>query len=109
MLCLRLRFLRVRQQPMPGMARTIHGDHKRYIDTYWGVYPGHYFTGDGARRDEDGDYWITGRVDDVINVSGHRMGTAEVSSVCVDVCISVCVCVYVCVCVCVCVRVCVCV
>lgn len=60
------------------MARTIHGDHERYISTYWGVHPGYYFTGDGARRDEEGQYWITGRVDDVINVSGHRMGTAEV-------------------------------
>ncbi|HIM45019.1 MAG TPA: acetate--CoA ligase, partial [Alphaproteobacteria bacterium] len=64
----------------PGMMRTIYGDHERFISTYMVQYPGHYFTGDGARRDEDGYYWITGRVDDVINVSGHRMGTAEVES-----------------------------
>tara|TARA_R110002049_G_scaffold30764_11_gene105230 strand:+ start:16 stop:549 length:534 start_codon:yes stop_codon:yes gene_type:complete len=60
--------------------RTVYGDHERFIQTYFSTYPGTYFTGDGARRDEDGDYWITGRVDDVINVSGHRMGTAEVES-----------------------------
>lgn len=64
----------------PGQIRTIFGDHQRCIDTYYSTYPGYYFTGDGARRDEDGYYWITGRVDDVINVSGHRMGTAEVES-----------------------------
>jgi acetyl-CoA synthetase len=64
----------------PGMMRTVYGDHKRFIDTYFVTYPGKYFTGDGCRRDEDGYYWITGRVDDVINVSGHRMGTAEVES-----------------------------
>ena len=64
----------------PGMMRTIYGDHQRFINTYLSNYPGRYFTGDGARRDEDGYYWITGRVDDVINVSGHRMGTAEVES-----------------------------
>lgn len=64
----------------PGQARTIYGDHERFIETYFTAYPGKYFTGDGARRDEDGYYWITGRVDDVINVSGHRMGTAEVES-----------------------------
>jgi acetyl-CoA synthetase len=64
----------------PGQARTIYGDHQRYIDTYFKNYPGYYFTGDGARRDEDGYFWITGRVDDVINVSGHRMGTAEIES-----------------------------
>ncbi len=64
----------------PGQMRTIYGDHQRYIDTYLSTYPGMYFTGDGARRDEDGYYWITGRVDDVINISGHRMGTAEVES-----------------------------
>jgi acetyl-CoA synthetase len=64
----------------PGQMRTVHGDHQRYIDTYFKTYPGMYFTGDGARRDEDGYYWITGRVDDVINVSGHRIGTAEVES-----------------------------
>ena len=64
----------------PGQMRTVYGDHKRFIDTYFSAYPGKYFTGDGCRRDEDGYYWITGRVDDVINVSGHRMGTAEVES-----------------------------
>ena len=64
----------------PGMMRTVYGDHQRFIDTYFRTYPGMYFTGDGARRDEDGYYWITGRVDDVINVSGHRIGTAEVES-----------------------------
>ncbi len=64
----------------PGQMRTVYGDHARFFDTYFATYPGRYFTGDGARRDEDGYYWITGRVDDVINVSGHRMGTAEVES-----------------------------
>jgi len=64
----------------PGMMRTVYGDHQRFIDTYFKTYPGMYFTGDGCRRDEDGYYWITGRVDDVINVSGHRLGTAEVES-----------------------------
>jgi acetyl-CoA synthetase len=64
----------------PGQMRTVHGDHKRFEETYFSTYPGKYFTGDGCRRDEDGYYWITGRVDDVINVSGHRMGTAEVES-----------------------------
>ena len=64
----------------PGQARSIYGDHQRFIDTYFATYPGKYFTGDGCRRDEDGYYWITGRVDDVINVSGHRLGTAEVES-----------------------------
>lgn len=64
----------------PGQARTVYGDHQRFIDTYFRTYPGTYFTGDGARRDADGDYWITGRVDDVINVSGHRLGTAELES-----------------------------
>ncbi len=68
------------RNPWPGMARTIHGDHNRFLETYLRPFPGYYFTGDGARRDEDGYYWITGRVDDVINVSGHRMGTAEVES-----------------------------
>ncbi len=67
-------------RPWPGQMRTLYGDHQRFIDTYLTSYPGNYFTGDGARRDEDGYYWITGRVDDVINVSGHRMGTAEVES-----------------------------
>jgi acetyl-CoA synthetase len=64
----------------PGQMRSVYGDHQRFIDTYFKTYPGMYFTGDGCRRDEDGYYWITGRVDDVINVSGHRMGTAEVES-----------------------------
>jgi acetyl-CoA synthetase len=64
----------------PGQMRTVYGDHQRFIDTYFKTFPGMYFTGDGARRDADGYYWITGRVDDVINVSGHRMGTAEVES-----------------------------
>ena len=67
-------------RPWPGQARTVYGDHQRFIDTYFKNYPGYYFAGDGARRDEDGYYWITGRVDDVINVSGHRMGTAEIES-----------------------------
>ena len=62
----------------PGQMRTVYGDHKRFIDTYFYQFPGYYFTGDGAKRDEDGYYWITGRVDDVLNVSGHRIGTAEV-------------------------------
>jgi acetyl-CoA synthetase len=64
----------------PGQGRTIWGDHQRFVDTYFSTYEGMYFSGDGARRDEDGDYWITGRVDDVLNVSGHRLGTAEVES-----------------------------
>ena len=64
----------------PGQMRTVYGDHQRFMDTYFATYPGKYFTGDGCRRDADGYYWITGRVDDVINVSGHRMGTAEVES-----------------------------
>ena len=64
----------------PGQMRSVYGDHQRFIDTYFVQYPGYYFTGDGCRRDEDGYYWITGRVDDVLNVSGHRLGTAEVES-----------------------------
>ena len=64
----------------PGQMRTVYGDHQRFIETYFSAYKGKYFTGDGCRRDADGYYWITGRVDDVINVSGHRMGTAEVES-----------------------------
>jgi acetyl-CoA synthetase len=64
----------------PGQARSIHGDHARFEQTYFSQYAGYYFTGDGARRDTDGYYWITGRVDDVLNVSGHRIGTAEVES-----------------------------
>jgi acetyl-CoA synthetase len=66
--------------PWPGQARTILGDHERFRETYFARYPGLYFTGDGCRRDEDGYYWITGRVDDVLNVSGHRLGTAEIES-----------------------------
>ncbi|MGX7894661.1 acetate--CoA ligase [Tsuneonella sp. HG222] len=68
----------------PGQMRTVYGDHERFIQTYFSQYPGKYFTGDGCRRDEDGYYWITGRIDDVINVSGHRMGTAEVESALVE-------------------------
>jgi acetyl-CoA synthetase len=68
------------EMPWPGQMRTVYGDHERFVMTYFTTYPGLYFTGDGCRRDEDGYYWITGRVDDVINVSGHRMGTAEVES-----------------------------
>jgi len=64
----------------PGQMRTVFGDHQRFIETYFSAYKGKYFTGDGCRRDADGYYWITGRVDDVLNVSGHRMGTAEVES-----------------------------
>lgn len=67
-------------RPWPGMMRTIYGDHERFYTTYFTQYPGKYFTGDGARRDEDGYYWITGRIDDVLNVSGHRLGTAEIES-----------------------------
>lgn len=65
----------------PGQMRTLWGDHQRFIETYFSAYPGQYFTGDGCRRDEDGYYWITGRVDDVINTSGHRIGSAELESV----------------------------
>ena len=68
------------RHPWPGQARTIYGDHQRFRETYFSQYPGLYFTGDGCRRDEDGYYWITGRVDDVLNVSGHRLGTAEIES-----------------------------
>ena len=64
----------------PGQMRTVWGDHERFEKTYFSDYKGYYFSGDGCRRDEDGDYWVTGRVDDVINVSGHRMGTAEIES-----------------------------
>ena len=67
-------------QPWPGQMRTVYGDHQRFIDTYFSAFPGKYFTGDGARRDADGDYWITGRVDDVLIVSGHNLGTAELES-----------------------------
>ena len=64
----------------PGQMRTVYGDHQRFIDTYFSTFDNVYFTGDGVRRDDDGYYWITGRVDDVINVSGHRLGTAEIES-----------------------------
>jgi acetyl-CoA synthetase len=66
--------------PWPGQARTVWGDHQRFRETYFSTYPGYYFTGDGVKRDEDGYYWITGRIDDVLNVSGHRLGTAEIES-----------------------------
>jgi acetyl-CoA synthetase len=68
------------KHPWPSQMRTVYGDHDRFYETYFAMYPGYYFTGDGARRDEDGYYWITGRVDDVLNVSGHRLGTAEIES-----------------------------
>jgi acetyl-CoA synthetase len=68
------------KHPWPSQMRSVYGDHKRFYETYFQMYPGYYFTGDGARRDEDGYYWITGRVDDVLNVSGHRLGTAEIES-----------------------------
>jgi acetyl-CoA synthetase len=68
------------RQSWPSQIRSVYGDHQRLIDTYFSTYPGYFFTGDGARRDADGYYWITGRVDDVLNVSGHRLGTAEVES-----------------------------
>ena len=67
-------------RPWPAIMRSVYGDHARFVDTYFRQYPGYYFTGDGARRDEDGYYWITGRIDDVLNVSGHRLGTAEIES-----------------------------
>jgi acetyl-CoA synthetase len=67
-------------RPWPGQMRSVYGDHQRFVDTYFKAYPGLYFTGDGARRDKDGYYWITGRVDDVLNISGHRLGTAEIES-----------------------------
>jgi acetyl-CoA synthetase len=72
-------------QPWPGQARTVWGDHARYVSTYFSTYPGYYFTGDGCKRDENGYHWITGRVDDVLNVSGHRMGTAEFEGALVNV------------------------
>ena len=68
------------EQSWPSQIRSVYGDHQRMIDTYFSMYKDIYFTGDGARRDEDGYYWITGRVDDVLNVSGHRLGTAEIES-----------------------------
>ncbi len=67
-------------QPWPAQMRTVYGDHQRFVDTYFKQYPGYYFSGDGSRRDQDGYYWITGRIDDVLNVSGHRLGTAEIES-----------------------------
>jgi acetyl-CoA synthetase len=67
-------------KPWPGMMRTVYGDHQRFIDTYFSRFPGNYLTGDGCRTDDDGDYWLMGRIDDVVNVSGHRIGTAEVES-----------------------------
>jgi acetyl-CoA synthetase len=70
----------VLRRPWPAMMRTIWGDPDRYVQTYWSRFPGLYFTGDGARRDEDGYFWLMGRVDDVLNVAGHRIGTAEVES-----------------------------
>lgn len=72
------------EHPWPGQTRTIWDDHPRYVETYFSTIDGYYFTGDGCRRDENGYYWITGRVDDVINVSGHRMGTAEFEAVLVE-------------------------
>jgi acetyl-CoA synthetase len=68
----------------PGQARTIYKDHARFVETYFTQYKGLYFTGDGCRRDEDGYYWITGRIDDVLNVSGHRLGTAEIESALIE-------------------------
>jgi acetyl-CoA synthetase len=68
------------KQPWPGMARTIYGDSDRYVQQYWSQIPGMYFTGDGARKDKDGYFWVMGRVDDVLNVSGHRLSTMEVES-----------------------------
>jgi acetyl-CoA synthetase len=72
------------ERPWPAMLRGIHNDHERYVETYWSRYEGVYFAGDGARIDEDGDYWLLGRVDDVMNVSGHRISTIEVESALVD-------------------------
>jgi acetyl-CoA synthetase len=72
--------LLVIRKPWPAIARTIYGDHARYVSSYFSEIPGSYFTGDGARRDEDGYFWLMGRVDDVINVSGHRLGTMEIES-----------------------------
>src|SRR5262249_15969654 len=68
------------KRPWPSMARTLYGDDKRYADTYWNVIENVYFTGDGARKDEDGYFWVVGRIDDVLNVAGHRIGTAEIES-----------------------------
>ena len=74
----------VLRRPWPAMLRGIYGDHERYVETYWSRFPGVYFAGDGARVDEDGDFWLLGRVDDVMNVSGHRISTIEVESALVD-------------------------
>ena len=74
----------VLRRPWPAMLRGIYGDHERYVETYWSRFPGMYFAGDGARVDEDGDFWLLGRVDDVMNVSGHRISTIEVESALVD-------------------------
>jgi acetyl-CoA synthetase len=74
----------VLRKPWPAMLRGIYKDHERYVETYWSRYPGVYFAGDGARIDEDGDFWLLGRVDDVMNVSGHRISTIEVESALVD-------------------------
>jgi acetyl-CoA synthetase len=68
------------KKPWPGLMRTVYGDHQRFIDTYWKKFPGIYLTGDGAKKDKDSDYWVMGRIDDVINISGHRLGTAEIES-----------------------------
>jgi acetyl-CoA synthetase len=74
----------VLRRPWPGMLRGIWRDHERYVETYWSRFPGMYFAGDGARRDRDGDFWLLGRVDDVMNISGHRISTIEVESALVD-------------------------
>ena len=71
-------------EPWPAMLRTLYGDDDRFVDTYWSQYPGMYLAGDGARRDTDGDYWLLGRIDDVMNVSGHRLSTIEIESALVD-------------------------
>jgi acetyl-CoA synthetase len=76
--------LLVLTEPWPGMLRTVYGDDQRYRDTYWSRFPGRYFAGDGAKVDDDGYWWILGRVDDVLNVAGHRIGTMEVESALVD-------------------------
>ena len=70
----------VLERPWPAMLRGIYGDHQRYVDTYWSRYPGRYFAGDGCKRDDEGYFWLLGRVDDVMNVSGHRISTTEVES-----------------------------
>ena len=68
------------ERPWPAMLRGIYGDHERYVETYWSRYPGRYFAGDGCKRDDEGYYWLLGRVDDVMNISGHRISTTEVES-----------------------------